>query len=481
MTLDDMFHPRSIAVVGATEGPANINTIMFLDSLLEFGYQGQIYPVNPRLSQVSGLKAYPNIRDIPGPVDYVISLIPAEATPQLIADCVAKGVKTAQFFTAGFVETGEKNRARLQDELVRIARAGGVRLLGPNCVGIYCPASRMSYCADFPKESGRVGFVAQSGGYTYLAVRMGAGRGVYYSKVISYGNASDVNEADLLEYLAADPETDIITAYIEGTTDGRRLLKVLTDAAARKPVIVIKKGRTEAGRKGTMSHTGALAGDDKVWDSALRQAGVIRVEDVDEMVDLLVAFLFMPVPRGRRTVVIGAGGGVSVRAAEECESAGLMLPTVPDDLRSEINRYFSLAGSMLRNPVDILAEPLGDGAWAPVLKALDGWQEADVILWQMSPDMEPIRTAEFCRIVLDIRRTMVRSFNSVQKPKALAIHTLETHSGLEEMVALREACRHEKIAFYPSVYRAALAISRYISYHHRGRALPAANLQGARW
>jgi len=442
---------------------------MFLDSLIEFQYQGQIYPVNPRSDQVSGLKAYPSILDIPGPVDHVISLIPAAATLQLLRDCGARHVKTAQLFTAGFVETGEEEGTRLQDELVRIAHSGGVRLLGPNCVGIYCPASRISYCADFPKNPGNVGFIAQSGGYTYLAVRMGAGRGVYYSKVISYGNAGDVNEADLLEYLADDPETEIITAYIEGTIDGQRLLKVLTEAAAKKPVIVIKKGRTEAGRKGTSSHTGAMAGDDRVWDSALKQAGVIRVEDIDEMVDLLVTFIHMPVPRGKRVVVIGAGGGVSVRAAEECEIAGLTLPTLPDDLRHEINRYFSLAGSMLRNPVDILAEPLGDGAWVPVLEALDEWEESDILLWQMSPDMEPIRTAEFCRIVLELRQGMVRAFGRLQKPKALVIHTLETHSGLEEMVALREACREHGIAFYPSIYRAALAVTRYVDYQQRRR------------
>ena len=237
--------------------------------------------------------------------------------------------------------------------------------------------------------------------------------------------------------------------------------------AAKKPVIIIKKGRTEAGIRGTSSHTGALAGDDTVWDTALRQAGVIRVEDVDEMVDMLVTFLFMPVPKGRTVAVVGAGGGASVRAAEECDAGGLKLPTLPDTLRAEINRYFSLAGSMLRNPVDILAEPLGDAAWVPVLKTLESWPDADVILWQMSPDMEPIRTEEFVRVVVDMRRGMVRSFSNVQKPKALVVHTLETPSGLDEMVALREACRERGVAFYPSVYRAALAISRYIAYHER--------------
>ena len=234
-------------------------------------------------------------------------------------------------------------------------------------------------------------------------------------------------------------------------------------------MIIIKKGRTEAGKKGTSSHTGALAGDDQVWDSALRQAGAIRVEDVDEMVDLLTTFLFLPTLRGKKVVVIGAGGGASVRAAEECEIAGLRLPTVPDDLRRELNRYFSLAGSMLRNPVDILAEPLGDGAWVPVLKALDGWEEADMLLWQISPDMEPIRTEEFRRAVLELRRGMIRGFSQVKKPKAMVIHTLETLSGLEEMVALREACNEQGIAFYPSVYRAALAVSRFVDYQERKR------------
>jgi acyl-CoA synthetase (NDP forming) len=465
--LNDIFHPRSIAVVGASASSTNMHTRMFFDPLIEFGYPGQLYPVNPKFTEVSGLKAYPNLRDIPGPVDHVISLVPAAATPQLLADCVAKRVKTIQLFTAGFVETGETDGVKLQNELVRIARSGGVRLLGPNCVGLYCPGSRISYCADFPKQAGRVAFIAQSGGYTYLAVRLAAGRGVHFGKVISYGNAADVNEADLLEFMANDPETDIITAYIEGTTDGQRFLKVLTEAAAKKPVIIIKKGRTEAGRRGTSSHTGALAGNDQVWDTAIRQAGAIRVEDVDELVDMLVTFQFMPVPKGRKVAVVGAGGGASVRAAEECEAGGLRLPALPDALRAEINRYFSLAGSMLRNPVDILAEPLGDAAWVPVLKTLEGWPDADVLLWQMSPDMEPIRTKEFVRVVVAMRRGMVRSFSNVRKPKALVVHTLETPSGLEEMVALREECRERSVAFYPSVYRAALAISRYTSYHER--------------
>ncbi|NQT47523.1 MAG: CoA-binding protein [Chloroflexi bacterium] len=465
MELDDIFHPRSIAVVGASAGPENIHTQMFLDTLIQFGYEGELYPINPKSEPVFGLKTYPNLEEVPGPVDHVISLIPAAVAAQLIRDSISKGVKTVHFFTAGFDETGEPDGKRLQGELASLACSGGVRILGPNCVGIYCPESRISYAADFPKEAGRVSFVAQSGGYTYLAVRMAAARGVRFSKVAGYGNASDINEIDLLDYLSSDPDTEIICAYIEGTRDGQRLLKVLAEAAAKKPVVVIKRGHTEAGSRGVRSHTGSLAGDDKVWEAAFRQAGVIRVQDVEEMVDMMVTFLFLSLPQGRNVVVLGVGGGASVRASDECEAGGLRLPPVPDDLRAKVNRYIPLAGSMLRNPMDVLAEPHGNPVWVPILKALDGWEEADMLLWQMSPEMEPLRGEIFSRFIIDVRAGMLEAFKHLRKPKAIVVHAVETLSGLEELDAIRAKCAENRIAFYPSVYRAAQAISRCMDYY----------------
>ncbi|MBM4463417.1 MAG: acyl-CoA synthetase [Chloroflexi bacterium] len=464
MALDDIFHPRSIAVVGASSGPVNIHSQMFLDNLLHFKYEGKLYPVNPKFDQISGLRAYPSVRDIPGPVDLVTSLVPASATPQLLQDCVVKKVKAVQLFTAGFDETGEQEGGRLQEELVRIARSGGVRILGPNCVGIYCPESRISYASDFPKEAGKVGFISQSGGYTYLAVRMGALRGLRFSKVVSYGNASDISESELLEYLAHDPDTEIIAAYIEGARDGQRLLRVLTEAAAEKPVIVIKKGRTEAGRRGARSHSAALSGNDTVWDAALRQAGVIRVEDVEELVDVLVTFLFMPRPPGRKVAVLGAGGGASVRASDECEACGLTLPPISDEVKAALNQVIPLAGSMLRNPVDVLAEPHGDSMWIPVLRALDNWDEVDMLLWHFSPEMEPIQGDAFQQFVIEARRGMLDVFKTFRKPKAVAVHSVESLYGLKELDAIRARCTENRIAFYPSVYRAARAISRYIDH-----------------
>ncbi len=464
MTLDYIFHPRSIAVVGASVGPWNAVTQLFLDTLPQFGYKGEVYPINPKFDEISGLKAYPNVRDVPGPVDHVICMIPAEATRQLLEDCVAKGVQTVHLYTAGFAETGEVDRVRLQDELVSIARRGGIRIIGPNCMGIYCPGSGITYCADFPKEPGTVGFISQSGSYSILMVRGAAARGVRFSKMVSYGNASDIDEINLLDYLAHDPETEVIAAYIEGTKDGQRLRKVLTEAAAKKPVIIIKKGGTAAGSRGALSHTGALAGDNAVWEALLKQTGVIRVEDFEEMIDMLVTFLFFPILRGGRVAVVGLGGGASVRASDECELGGLSLPPAPEELVTEIKRFIPVAGSMLRNPFD-MGTYRHD--WTPVLRALDSWAELDIFLWQIAPEIEPFEEGVYRQFITERRGQILEMFQGMQKPTAVVVHAVEASIGLETLDIMRTRCAEHEMAFYPSIYRAARAISRYIDYHAR--------------
>ena len=464
MTLDYIFQPRSIAVVGASMGPWNAATNLFLDTLIQFGYKGEIYPINPKWDEVSGLKSYPNVRDVPGPVDHVISLIPAEATRQLLEDCAAKGVNTVHLYTSGFAETGEEDRSRLQDELASIARNGGIRVLGPNCMGIYYPRSGISYCADFAKEPGTVGFISQSGSYSILVTRGAAARGVRFSKVVSYGNASDINEIDLLEYLAHDRETEVIAAYIEGTRDGKRLRKVLTEAAAKKPVIIIKKGGTAAGSRGALSHTGALAGNDAVWEALLKQTGAIRVEDLEEMIDLLVTFQFFPLPRGRKVAVVGLGGGASVRASDECERGGLTLPPAPEALVTEIEPIVPVAGSMLRNPFD-MGNYRND--WAAAIKCIDGWAEPDMFLWQIAPEIEPFLEGIYRQFCREKRGRILEAFHGLQKPTAVVVHGVEASHGLETLETMRTMCAERRMPFYPSVYRAARAINRYVEYHER--------------
>ncbi len=474
MSLDAIFNPRSIAVVGATDTPVaapgapsapfNAHTQIFLYTLIDWGYQGEIYPVNTKGDYVHGLKVYRSVRDIPGPVDYVICIIPAHATPTLVEDCVAKGVKGLHLYTAGFAETGLADAMALQADLVNRARAGGVRLIGPNCMGIYHPRIGMTYGPNFPRDPGHAAFISQSGSYTLLLVRAAAARGVRFSKVVSYGNASDLDEIDLLDYLADDPETKIIGAYLEGANDGVGLSKVLAKAAERKPTIVIKKGNTEAGRRGASTHTGALAGDDSVWDSMLRQTGCIRVEDFEEMADLMTTFEFFPLPRGRRAVLFGVGGGAGVRASDECEAGGLILPPIPERLRAELARSLTTAGTMLRNPVDP-----GHYArdWTDMMERLDDWRDCDMLLCQIAPDIDYLQTEIVLQYIQMMRLHTLKTFKGLSKPRAVIVHGVESDLGLQALIDTRKACAEARVPFYPSIYRAARAITRYMDYCQR--------------
>jgi acyl-CoA synthetase (NDP forming) len=376
-SLDRIFSPKSIAIVGiSTSGGGISNTgQLFLDILIEHRFQGNIYPVNPRGGEISGFRVYPNIRDVPEPVDYVISCIPAAHILQLIKDCARNGVKAICVFTAGFSETGRAEDRELEREIGLLAKETGVRIIGPNCMGLYQPAARVSFAAEFPKESGRVGLICQSGGNTIYTVRAAAERGIRFSKVISYGNACDVNESELLEYFAQDDETSIVAAYIEGVRDGRRFSRALRDLCAVKPVVILKGGYTDAGKGTAASHTGSLAGSNETWGSLLEQVEAIRVHTMDEMVDVLVTFQFMPIPQGRRMAIYGVGGGATVLATDDCAAAGFSLPQsseeIGEELRKEVRRAFgSDVGTILGNPLDFPPIASSDDMYSSVLRRI---------------------------------------------------------------------------------------------------------------
>jgi acetyltransferase len=332
-------------------------------------------------------------------------------------------------------------------------------------MGIYCPASGITFCPDFPREPGSIGFLSQSGSYSLLGMRAAGARGLRFSKMVSYGNASDIDECDLIEYLGNDVETKIIAAYIEGTKDGRRLRRVLSEAAAKKPVIIIKKGGTEAGKRGAGSHTGSMTGDDKVWDAVIRQAGAIRAEDFEEMIDLLTTFQFFPLPKSKKAVLLGVGGGPSVRSAEDCERAGLILSPIPDDMVAELRKTAPVAGSMVRNPVDIGTYRIN---WSPVIETLAKWPGNDMFIWQIAPDMEPFAEDGFLRqYCIDQRAKFLGEFLKSKKPLAVVVHMVERPEAQNISNLTREMCVKNKVAFYTSVYSAARAIRKFIDWHAR--------------
>ena len=287
--LDTAFNLRSVAIVGVAPGEAGFNTgRLFLSAILEYGFQGRIYPVHPDGGEVSGLQVYRSIGDIPESVDYVISCIRAPLIPGLIHECAASGAKVLCLFTAGFSETGISSNQELEHKIAELARETGVRVIGPNCMGIFSPQARFSFAADFPKETGRAALICQSGGNTLYIVRAAGARNIAFGKAISYGNASDIDETDLIDYFHHDDGIDMVAIYIEGVKDGTHFHRALRELAAKKPVVVLKGGRTPHGAGAAASHTASLAGSDEVWSQILRRSGAIQVDTLDEMVDVLV-------------------------------------------------------------------------------------------------------------------------------------------------------------------------------------------------
>ncbi len=386
--IDAILNPRSIAVVGASTHPAKQGHA-YVNSLREFGFEGRVYPVNPRAEEIAGYGCYKSLKDVPGPVDYVISAVPAPLLPGVMEDARGKDVKGIHLFTARMAEMGTEKGLALEAGIVGAARGLGARIIGPNCMGLYNPGHGISFRANFPKQAGRVGFLSQSGGNTVEFVYRASLRGVFFSKAVSYGNAADLNECDFLEYFTHDPETSIIACYIEGIRGGPRFFDVLSQAAAAKPVVLLKGGRGEAGSRAVASHTASLAGSTQVWRSAVTQAGAIWAETMEEMTDIAVALRYMTKPRGPRVGVICGGGGNTVHSADLCEAAGLRVEPLPDAVRSGFREHLPDTWFHTNNPFDLSGIMSGDekGTTMPLAVSLMAESGAfDLLL--VDPDID---------------------------------------------------------------------------------------------
>lgn len=464
--LDFIFNPKSVAIVGVStnEGVVSV-ALTYLEASLHGNLGGRVYPINPKGGEIRGLRIYASVRDVPDSVDYVVCCIPAPSVPQLIKDCAAKGVKAVQFFTSGFSESGTEEGRRLEVEICDLARQGGIRLIGPNCMGVYCPKAGLSFAPDFPKESGPVAFICQSGGNAIYFTRYAAQCGVRFSKVVSYGNACDVNESDLLEYLLTDPDTEIIAAYIEGVKDGERFKKALREAAAAKPVIVMKGGCTEAGARAAASHTGALAGSTEVWDGLLRQAGVIPVPTLEELADLLVTFLHLPVPQGRRLGTIGVGGGAGVVATDSYVSAGLVLPPLPQEIQQKLRSFVDDdAGLSLNNPVDLAGQYYTPAIYL-VVRALADYSGIDILAFDLPFGIMPLIPSLPEEGAIPLLDNVIRVHNETNKPMAVVINQLTTSESWETAFSCQQKCHQAGIPVYFSIDSAARAIGRFLRYH----------------
>ena len=356
--LDALFDPRSVAVIGATEDPTRIGGRP-LRYLRESGFQGEVWPVNPRRDRVQGIEARSDIAEVPGPIDVAIVVVPASLTLRTVEACAAHGVKAAVVFTSGFAETDAVGAAR-QRRMGEVARSSGMRILGPNCLGVYNAA--IGFFATFtttldihqPKP-GPVAIVSQSGAYGSHLGLLARRRRIDVGLWVTTGNECDVTVSECIAWMAARPEIEVVAAYAEGVGDGRSLLASFDAARARgKRVFFTKSGRSETGADAVRSHTATLAGADVVFGSMLAQAGIVRTEDTEEMLDAAYAASFGALPANRRIGLMTISGGAGVMMADEAAVRGLEVPPMPDAAQRRLKELLSFCTP--RNPVDITAQ-----------------------------------------------------------------------------------------------------------------------------
>jgi acyl-CoA synthetase (NDP forming) len=363
--LDNLFKPRSVALIGASptigKWGYNILTLLLGDKNRE------IYAVNKHEAEVLGLKAYPSILDVPAPVDLAIITVPFQDVPTTMEECIRKGVKSAVVISGGLAESGEEG-AKVQEQLVEVARRGGIRFVGPNCMGFFDTSVDFNTVIFLPQlRRGPVALISQSGNSGQSIITLGIERGLGFSKYVSSGNEADLHFEDYLEYLAQDDETKVILGYIEGLREGQRFFELAKEITQKKPIVVVKAGRTQAGAKAARSHTAALAGSDLISDAAFKQAGVIRVDEIGELIDVAQVLLGQPLPRGRRVGVLSIGGGMAVMAADSVIKQGMQLaplsPAIVEKLNSVLSRRWSHG-----NPIDMGGDRFNYNCLWPLLE-----------------------------------------------------------------------------------------------------------------
>ncbi len=446
-SLKDLFSPRGIAVVGASKDPTKIGHLI-LKNVVEYGYGGKIYPVNPAADEVLGLKAYPAVSTISGGVDVVVVSVPSAKVLDVVDDAGKAGAKHLVVIAAGFKEVGN---VELENELVRRARKHGMRVLGPNIFGyVYTPVKLNATFGPRDVIPGNVAFITQSGALGIALMGSTILEGIGISALVSVGNKADIDDADLLEFFDEDPNTSVVLIYMEGVNDGRRFVNVASRISMKKPVVVIKSGRTEAGARAAASHTGSLAGNVALYETAFRQSGVLSVKSVEEAFDFVKTLSWNPLPSGERVVVITNGGGAGVQASDTLADDGLYLEKPPQDFVEEVKKIVPPFAS-LANPVDLTGMASEDWYYKSVKTALEN-REIDAVL------------VLYCHTALTspmgVARAIHRAVGEAGARKPISVAII---GGLEAYEAIRYLT-NLKVPAYPTPERAAHAIAAQIRY-----------------
>ena len=471
------FNPNSVAIVGATRKIDKAGHVIFknfAESKRRGVFKGELYPVNPHEDSVLGFECYATVDKVPGKLELVVIVIPAKHVPRVMEDAAAKQVKAVVIISSGFSEIGN---TELEDRVKTTAQKADMRLLGPNCLGVYdsttgvdmlfLPETRVLTTGDeviaTPRPMlGKIAVVTQSGAFGVAALDYLAGRQIGASKFVSFGNKIDVNEAEMLHYLLYDDDTQVILLYLEDIKSGRHFLKVAEKVTRKKPIVALKCGRTKAGARAAASHTGAIAGTEKTWDSLLKQAGAIRVHSLDELVDVALIFRFMSPPEGKNIAVIGFGGGTGVQAADACSNNGLNTPLLPPEIRQKLKAIWSTeAGSSFKNPVDLFGNVQKKGIeWS--IKAIAEWKQVHLILIHVPVYINPDAGK---RLLKSYTMSLLNLAPQIKKRTAVVLNAVFTEQSSTDMSEAWLTLSKAGFPLFPSVERAINAIGRFVQYH----------------
>ncbi len=398
-SLRPMLEPRSVAVVGASRDVTSIGRRV-LDGLIAAGFSGPIYPINPHAAEIGGRKAFPSVRDLPPGVDLAVLVVPQPAVLSVVDDCATAGVKSLVVITAGFAETGAEGRAR-QQALVEKARGYGMRMVGPNCMGLLNTRADIRLNASFSPvfpPTGHIAFSSQSGALGLTILELAAKRQAGLSTFVSVGNKADVSGNDLLEYWEGDPSTNVILLYVESFGNPRRFARLARRIGRRKPIVAVKAGRTRAGVRPAGSHTAALAASDMAVDALFRQSGVIRADTIDDMFDIAACLDAQPLPFGRRVAIVTNAGGPGILAVDACEAAGLTVTEFSAETRARLAAFLP-SGASVGNPIDVVASATGDDYRRAIEVALTA-DESDALIVIFTP-IDASRSAEIQAAIRD--------------------------------------------------------------------------------
>ena len=479
---EPVFYPKSIAVVGVSEKNAGFGSA-FLNTNLAYGFKGKLYPVNPKADEINGLKAYPSVLKIPDPVDFAVIAIPAPFVLNAVKECVKKGIKGAQILSSGFKEAGPEGEA-LEKEIVRVAREGNLKLIGPNCFGLHCPEAGVTLMpgGDFSKVPGSVGLISQSGGGACDLVYSAQGRGLGFSVVMSYGNACDIDAVEMMRYFEADPKTEIVGAYIEGVTDGRAFFDALKSCAAQKPVVILKGGLTDQGHRGTVGHTGSMAGTRQAWQAAIQSAGAIAATDMRDLIECLMAVNCLKGFTGGGVGLMAGGGARVVEGLDAASTFGFAVPELDAASTAKIQALLPPAGGKGGNPADLANPGIVPAVMNPTLAVMA--EKADIqilVMYQMlfyyynnMRKMAPNPEAAMAP-----HEEIVAKAKEIQshtgKPLALVLVDTASHPNHGEIEQYRMKVRHyyttSGIACFDTGHQAFSVLRRVATYyqHHQQR------------